>query len=154
MKLMKTVGEQHSSFLHIIILESTFSLSHGFFGALVTLQTWSTALPPRPKAVTSTFKPHMLQNLPRAKQQSSISLRIFHLINSRLLSHSRFVSSYGNTCDARENLLVLESTSYYRRYTPLIRETTSYTEHYQTRYSTSYLSNHPPIKRVHKCSPW
>ena len=73
-----------------------------------------------PKAATSIFKHFLLQNL----WNSTISHRIrnliicylvwkkiYHLINSRIVYHRTFVSSYGNTCDVRENMLVLETPS-------------------------------------------
>ena len=40
-----------------------------------------------------------------------------HLINSRLLSHPGFVSSYGNTSDVRETLLALKRPPKTARYT-------------------------------------
>ena len=57
--------------------------------------------------------PHNLQCCRRHK--------IYHLINSHLLSHTGFVSSYGNTCDVSENLLVLEMPSNTARYTSYMR---------------------------------
>ena len=75
------------------------------------------------KVATVIFKHHPWQNLPPVKQQSPISDIIHHLIICNVLetqylpphkepssiSH-RIFSSYGNTCDVRENLLVLETS--------------------------------------------
>ena len=47
---------------------------------------------PWPKAATSIFKHHLLENLPPAKHQSPISHRIYYLWNSNLLSHTEFTT--------------------------------------------------------------
>ena len=48
---------------------------------------------PWPKAATSIFKHHLLQNLPPVKQQSPTSHRIYHLWNRNLLPHTEFTTS-------------------------------------------------------------
>ena len=50
--------------------------------------------------------------------------KIYHLINSSILSHTGFVSSL-LTFDVRDNLLVSENAPYYGQYTPAIQEITS-----------------------------
>ena len=77
--------------------------------------------------------------------------KIYLLINSHQLSHTGFVPSHENSCNARENPHTLENASYYGGDTP--RNLVIHRTLPKTRFNVLYnISNHPPIKRVCKCS--
>ena len=110
--LLSAFGLKHSITTQLLIVGIIYSLL-----GLNAYKYTNKSYIPWPKAATSIFKHHLLQNLPPAKQQSPISHRIYHLIISNVVGDTRFTTS--NTtifyltqdlsphmeipCDVREN---------------------------------------------------